>query len=272
MAERRPKTIADRLFLAVCFAILVFLIAPTLLVIPMSLGDAAYIKLVPERLSLRWYEAYFADPDWRAATLFSLKIAALTMTAATIVGTAAAIGLTRANFRGRDLIRSLALTPLIAPHVIVALALYLQFAPLKLTGTTLGFVLAHTVLAAPYVMLIVSAALSKVDPALEMAALGMGAGRVQSYLEITLPLIRPAIAAGAVFAFLASFDETVVSFFLSGVDNKTITRKIFEDIDFNLTPVVAAVSTIFMAATIGLALLAHLVRGGRVDDAAQPAN
>jgi mannopine transport system permease protein len=251
------------LFNVVCIAILAFLMVPILLIVLMSFGDAAHIELPPKLLSLRWYRAFLSDPDWRAATLFSLKIAGLTMASATPIGTMAAIALVRANLPGRTLLQGLVLAPLVVPHVILALALYLQFAPLHLIGTTLGFVMAHTVLAVPYVVLIVSAALTRVDPALEMAALGLGASRLRTSLEVTLPLIVPAIAGGALFAFLASFDEPVVSFFLSGSDNMTVTRKFFEDIDFDLSPVIAAAATIFMASTIALALVARLTGRGR---------
>jgi mannopine transport system permease protein len=250
-------------FVIACVAILVFLMLPTLLVAVMSFGDAAHIELPPKALSWRWYSEFLTDPDWRAATLFSLKIASLTMACATLIGTMAAIALVRADLPLRPALQALVLAPLIVPHVILALALYLQFAPLKLVGTTLGFVLAHTMLAVPYVVLIVSAALTRVEPALEMAALGLGASRLRTHLEVTLPLIAPAIAAGALFAFLASFDEPVVSFFLSGSDNKTVTRKLFEDIDFNLSPVIAAASTVFMTMTIALALVARLTQNAR---------
>ena len=147
------------------------------------------------------------------------------------------------------------LAPLIVPHIVVAIAIYLQFAPLGLTGTWPGFVLAHTVLATPYVVLVVSAALQRVPPSLELAGLNLGGGRLRCFFEITLPLVTPAVLAGALFAFLASFDEVVVSFFLAGVEHKTVTRKLFEDIEFNLSPVIAAASTIFVLATVSLMAL-----------------
>jgi mannopine transport system permease protein len=121
-------------------------------------------------------------------------------------------------------------------------------------------VLVHSALAVPYVVLVVSAALQRLPPSLEMAALNLGASRLRCFTEVTLPLIVPAVAAGAVFAFLASFDETVVSFFISGVEHKTVTRKMFEDIEFNLSPVIAAASTLFVAVTVGLMWIADTAR------------
>ncbi|WP_137388111.1 ABC transporter permease [Rhodoligotrophos defluvii] len=243
-----------------CALILVFLALPTLLVILMSFSETAYLRFPPEGFSLVWYKAYFADPGWISATLFSLRIASMTTVCSVLIGTCAAVALVRGNVPGREFINALLLAPLIVPHIIVAIAVYLQFAPLKLIGTTTGFVLIHTALAVPYVVVIVSAALSRLDFSLEMAALNLGASRMRAFLEVTAPLVLPAILAGAVFAFLASFDETIVAFFISGAENKTVTRKLFEDIDFNLSPIIAAVSTIFIVVTIGLMGFGQLAR------------
>jgi mannopine transport system permease protein len=248
------------IYLGACLVILVFLVLPTLIVIPMSFGTAEHLEFPPSGFSLRWYQTYFTDPSWGAATWFSVKIGLLTTLAATIIGNMAAIALVRGRVPFREVFHSLMLAPLIVPNIVVAISVYLQFAPLNLAGTTLGFVLIHTALAVPYVVLIVSAALQRIDPALEMAALSLGAPRWRAYTEVTIPLVLPAVAASAVFAFLASFDETVVAFFLSGADNKTITRKIFEEIDYSLSPVIAAVSTIFIAATVSLMVFATVAR------------
>ena len=161
---------------------------------------------------------------------------------------------------GRATVEALLLAPLIVPPIIVAIGVYLQFAPLGLTGTLLGFVLIDTALAVPYVVLVVSAALQRVPPSLELAGLNLGASRLGCFRRITLPLILPAVLAGAVFAFLASFDETVVSFFISGTEHMTVTRKMFEDIRFNLSPVIAAASTLFVIVTVGLMATASTMR------------
>lgn len=245
-------------FLA-CGLILAFLLLPTLIVIPMSLSSTAFLTFPPQGVSLRWYHEYFGDPAWQDATLFSVKIALLTTLASVVIGTPAAIALVRSRLPGREVLNALVLAPLVVPQIITGVAVYLEFAPLNLNGSTLGFVLAHTTLSVPFVVIIVSAALQRIDPQLEMAALSLGSSRLRAQLEITVPLIAPAIAGGAVFAFLASFDEAVVSFFISGVETKTITRKLFEDIDFNLTPVIAAVSSIFIIATVILTAAGRFV-------------
>ena len=255
---RRPRIAwGDLPFKAVCLLILVFLMVPTLLIIPMSFSPTSYLRFPPTGFSLTWYQSFFGDPEWIDATLFSLSIAAMTTVTSAVVGTMGAIALVRSRLPGRQTIEALVLAPLIVPHIIVAIAVYLQFAPLGLTGTRLGFLLIHTALAVPYVVLVVTAALQRLPPSLEMAGLNLGASRLRCFREITLPLIAPSIAAGAVFAFLASFDETVVSFFISGIEHKTVTRKLFEDIEFNLSPVIAAASTIFVVGTVALMWLAN---------------
>ncbi|MER8887747.1 ABC transporter permease [Mesorhizobium sp. M0816] len=241
---------------AVVSLLLVFLVLPTLLVIPMSLGTAEYLEFPPQGLTLKWYAAFFRDEEWMAATWFSLRVALATTFGATIVGTLAAIALTRGDLPGKALLQALTLSPLIVPHIVIAVAVFLLFAPLKLNGNFFGFVIAHTMLAVPYVVITVTAALQRFDATLELAALNCGASRLRAFFAVVLPDIAPGVAAGAVFAFLASFDEATVAFFISGIEGKSLPRKMFEDIDFNLTPVVAAASTVLVV--VSLAVLGGL--------------
>ncbi|MCG8360021.1 MAG: ABC transporter permease [Kiloniellales bacterium] len=256
----RGLPIAGIAFALLIAFILFFLMLPTLIVIPMSFGTANYIEFPPSGLTLRWYLEYLQDPEWISATLFSLRVALATTISATVVGTLAAIALVRGDLPGKSLIQGLTLSPMVIPHIVVAVALYLVFAPLHLTGNFFGFLIAHTVLAVPYVVLTVSAALQRFDITLELAALNCGASRAQAFFRVVLPNILPGVAAGGVFAFLTSFDEATVAFFISGIEGKTITRKMFEDIDFNLTPVIAAVSTILVAASLLLMAGAQLLQ------------
>lgn len=248
---------------AVVVLTLVYLVLPTLIVIPMSVGTASYIEFPPRGLTLRWYLAYLGDADWMAATWFSLRVAAATTVVATVVGTLASLALVRGTLPGRELVRALTLGPLVVPHIVIAVSLYLVLAPIHLTGTELGFVLAHSMLAVPYVVITVSASLERFDPAIEMAARSCGASRRVAFFRVVLPDIAPGVSAGAVFAFLASFDEATIAFFISGVGGKTVTRKMFEDIDFNLTPVIAAVSTVLVVISIALMGLVELSRRQR---------
>lgn len=250
----RPS-VADVALFGFAGLILIFLVLPTVLIVPMSLGVDKYLAFPPRALTLDWYVEYFTDRGWTDPTLFSLRIAAMTAVVSTVIGTMAALGLVRGRIGGKPILNALITAPMIVPHIIMAIGLYSLFARLNLTGTNVGFVLAHTAIAAPYVVLTVSAALYRFDMNLELAALSLGASRLTTFRRVTLPLIRPALATGTAFAFITSFDEAVIAFFISGVRDKTLTRKLFEDLDFNVTPVVAAVGTL-------ITLLSLLVVGG----------
>lgn len=230
--------------------VVTFLVLPSVLVAVMSLGSEKYLEFPPRSLSLRWYEAYFRDPDWIGPTLFSLRVGALSALASTAIGTMASLALVRGRLPAREWINAIVVAPVVAPAIIVAIAVYLLFARWHLVGTTPGFVLAHTVLTVPYVVLTVSAALSRFDPSLELAALSLGASPLKAFLKVTLPLVLPGVLAGGAFAFIVSFDEAVVSFFISGVTTKTLPKKLFEDIDFDVSPTVAAVGTLLTALSL----------------------
>lgn len=256
-APARFGTIGKALLAVFVGVVLAFLIIPTLIVIPMSIGTSPFIEFPPKGFTLKWYVAYVSDPNWMDATFFSLKVAAATTVTATTIGTMAAIALVRGNLPFKGFIQGLTLSPLIMPHIVIAIALYLVFAPLRLNGSFFGFLIAHTMLAVPYVVITVSASLQRFDHTLELAALNCGASRGRAFFAVVLPNILPGVTAGGVFAFLASFDEATVAFFISGIGGKTISRKMFEDIDYNLTPVIAAVSTVLVVSTLLLMLGAN---------------
>jgi len=252
----RMGNLAWKLFAAFFVSIiLLFLILPTLIIVPMSFSQTDYLQFPPQGLSLRWYAAYFGDPDWMASTWFSLKIALATALTSTVVGTMASLAFVRGELPFKGVFQVLTIGPMIVPHIVLGVALYLVFAPHQLTGTFSGFLVSHTVLSVPFVMITVVAALQRFDPALELAALNCGAGRGRAFFHITLPMIAPSIGAGFVFAFLASFDEATVAFFISDINGKTIGRKMFEDIDFNLTPTIAAASTVVVLVSMCLIAL-----------------
>jgi mannopine transport system permease protein len=239
---------------------LLFLIFPTVVVVILSFSPSIFLEFPPKALSLHWFDELARDPSWLNSGLFSLNIALLTTIVSLIAGTAAAIAVVRSNLPGKQLFMAIVMIPLIVPHIVVAIAVYLQFAPLGLSGTMLGFVLVHAALTVPYVVLMVTAALQRLPVTYEMAALSLGATRQQCFRKVTLPLIAPSLLGAGVFVFVTSFDESVVSYFLSGVTQKTITRRLFEEIDYNISPIIAAASTAFIVVTVGLMALATLVR------------
>lgn len=245
--------------------ILVFLLTPTLIILPMSVSTTPYLQFPPEGLTLHWYEQYLSDPDWLGATWFSLRVALATSVTATIIGTLTALALAKGDLPFAGVVQAISISPLIVPHVVLGVALYLVFSPLHLTGTFVGFLVSHTVLSVPFVVISVTSSLQRIDPVLELAALNCGANRFQTFWHVTLPNISTGIASGAVFAFLASFDEATVAFFISDIGGKPIGRKMFEDIDFNLSPVIAAASSVIVVASLVLIGLMHLLSAARTN-------
>ena len=242
---------------AAAYAVVLFLLVPTFIIALMSVGTERQLSFPPNGFSLRWYAEYFHDADWIDSTLFSLKAGVVAAVSATIVGMLLALALVRGRLPARGLFELLVIGPVIVPHIALAVAIFLVFEPLRLTGSIIGFSMAHTVLALPFVVFTVLAALYRFDPDLERAALSCGATPIRAFLHVTLPSITPGVFSAALFAFVISFDEPIVSFFISSIDNKTLPRKMFEDIDYNISPTLAAVATMLTILTV-IVLLAGL--------------
>jgi putative spermidine/putrescine transport system permease protein len=251
----------DRLLRLFVPVVLVVMIAPILVVAILSFSNSSYLTFPPPSFGLRWYRAYLDSRDWLSATWISIEVAVATVVLATVLGTAATLGLSRLPKLARTLATGLILSPLIMPVIIVAIGLYYAFARYGLVGTPLGLILAHTCLAVPFVVTSVGSSLAGFDRRLEMAALSLGASPWGTFRQVTLPLIRPGILVGALFAFITSFDELVVSLFLSGVNAVTLPRRMWEDLRYAIDPTIAAVSTLTILVTV-LPLL--WVRMGRV--------
>ncbi|MDA9393024.1 ABC transporter permease [Bradyrhizobium sp. CCBAU 45394] len=240
--------------------ILLFLALPIVVVFVLSFSSAAYLTFPPPAFGLRWYEAYFGDSDWLDATWLSLWVAATVVALSTTLGTLAAIGIVRLPRPIRILTTALVLSPLIVPGIVVAIGLYYAFSRYGLVGSPIGLVLAHTCLAVPFVVTSVSASLAGIDPRLELAALSLGATPGATLWQVTLPLIRPGVLVGALFAFITSFDEVIIALFLSGSGAVTLPRRMWDDLRFQLNPTIAAVSTLTIILTAFLLATAHLMR------------
>lgn len=242
------------------FGVLAFITLPLVIIIPMSFGQNDYLQFPPVGFTFKWYIDYFTSRGWTNATLLSLEVAVLTAISASVIGTAATYAMVRGGGVFATLFQILLIGPIVVPHIALAVGLYLFFDTIGLSGTIPGFVLAHTVLALPFVVFTTASALSKVDPNLEAAAMSCGASRFTAFRLVTLPLILPNVLSGALFAFIISFDEPVVSFFLSGIRYKTLPRRMFEDIEQNLTPVIPAIATLLIILSIAILLSAHVMR------------
>lgn len=241
------------------FAVLVviWLIVPTLVIIPMSFNSASSFNFPPKGFSTQWYENFFTDPSWLRSLWASLRVAVVTMVVATSIGVAAAIGLTKVRFRGKGLMESYFLMPMIVPGIVLAVGLYSLFLRFGLLGTLPGFVLAHTVVALPLVITNVMASLQGVDPRLEQASASLGAGRMRTFFSVTLPLIVPGVTAGALFAFVTSFDEVILSLFIQSPQLQTLPVKIFNSVTQTNDPTVAAVAVITMLTSVIVMLTAQ---------------
>lgn len=246
-------------------AVAVLLLAPTLVVIPMSLGAGQTFEFPPKEWSLRWYEEFFSSPQWMDSVITSVQAALLTGVLATVIGVAAAIGLDRGRFPGREMLRSAMMAPMIVPGIVVAIAIYATFLRWHLNGTLLGFVLAHTVLAVPFVITSVSASLAGYDRTVEVAAASLGASGWTIVRRITLPLLAPGIASGFVFAFVTSFDEVVIALFLQTPDIRTLPVQMYDSITLEIDPTIAAASSLIVVVTTAALLLPQLIRRRRSD-------
>ncbi|WP_342215890.1 ABC transporter permease subunit [Mesorhizobium sp. L-8-3] len=226
--------------------VMFYLLFPELLVLIMSFSPGQLLQFPPSGLSLQWYRAFFSDPSWYNATSTTLQIGVVVATVSTVVGTLAAYGLNRTLPWLRSSLTMAILTPITFPAIVVAIATYLGLVKFGLLGSMSGIVLAHSIVAIGYVVVIVSATLANFDPRLEQAAMSMRAGPVRTFMRVTLPLIRPGIFGGAVFAFLASFDEVVITSLIAGLSIRTLPLKMYEDIRHQIDPTIAAVASLLM--------------------------
>lgn len=244
-----------------CAAIYLFLMLPLLVVFPISLSSAPYMQFPPPGLSWQWYERYLDDPQWIDATVRSLQIGVATATLALVLGVPLSFALARGKFPGRQLLDRLALAPIVVPTIIFAVAIYGIFSQLKLIGEWYGLALAHTVLALPFVVLVMVAGLRDFDRSLEQAAEGLGASRWRSLWHVTLPLLRPSLISAGLLAFISSFDEVVVALFLSGA-RMTLPKKMFDNILMEIDPTIAAVSVMqILLVSVVLFLIGRFGRG-----------
>lgn len=222
------------------------IIAPILAVAPLAFSEQSFLRLPPHDWSLRWWSAFFADPSWLRALLTSLVVATLSSLLSVTAGTSAALGLTALGPRMRTLATGLFLGPLVAPVIVLAVGLYALARAAGLVGSALGLVLAHTMLAFPYVVLNVGVSIAALDPHLALAASGLGAGPWRVFRTVTFPAILPGVVGGGVFAFVTSFDEVVLAVFLAGPSVKTLPVRIWEEVRVEYTPIVAVAATIMI--------------------------
>jgi putative spermidine/putrescine transport system permease protein len=261
--------LGSRLWLYVISSIILFLlIVPSLIVIPMSFSDSQYLEFPPKNFSLRWYENYFFSwkvengfNDWMAATRTSLLVAVLTIFVATPIGTLAAYGLTNSSARIRSILFPIMISPMMVPIILVAIGLFYFYVQFNMVNSIPGLVLGHSLVAMPLVLIIVLSALKNYDMNQEKVARSLGASRTRAFIEITLPQIKFSLVSAGLISFLTSFDEIIISLFVAGGDNSTITRSMFLALRDQIDPTIAAISTILIIISSGLLIASQMISG-----------
>jgi putative spermidine/putrescine transport system permease protein len=237
-----------------------FLVAPILIVVPMSFSTAISFQFPPPAYWIGYYRKFFTSEEWLEPALNSVIIAGGAMVFTMLLVVPAAFGYVRYRFRGKSAMNLIVMLPLIVPGVVSALGYYGFLSRIHLVGTRAGMIMAHSVLSIPVAFLVISAALKGFDRNLERAANSAGAGPLRTFFYVTLPVLRPGIAIGALFAFLHSFNEAVVAIFIAGRDASTLPKKMFESIRLESDPVLAVVSTLLTGAVFAGVLISLFVR------------
>lgn len=245
---------------SISVAVAIFLVAPILVIFPLSFTSDTLMVFPLPGLSLRWYADFFTNPVWLSALRNSVLLAVSTTIIATTLGTLAALGLVRLPARQRGVVSTLLLSPMIVPVIIVGVGTFFYFAKLGLVGTFFGLVLAHTALALPLVVIAVVATLEGFDPNLVRAAYASGATPLGAFWQVTRPLVMPGIVTGATFAFITSFDEIVCVIFLGSPEFRTLPRQIWSGAKETVSPTITVAAVFLVVASVAMTLVVEALR------------
>ncbi|MEP1518918.1 ABC transporter permease [Ascidiaceihabitans sp.] len=252
---------------ATAFLVLAFLMVPILIIIPLSFNTEPYfsftegmLALDPAAYSTRWYANIFNDPKWMIAIRNSFVIGFAAALISTVLGTIAAIGLASPVMPFKRLIMALLLSPMIVPLIIIAAGMFFFYSRFNLVGSYTGLILAHAALGVPFVIITVTATLAGFDRSLYNAGLSMGARPLKAFWDIVIPLIRPGVISGGLFAFITSFDEVVVVLFIAGPEQRTIPRQMFSGLREQINPTILAVATLLILTSIALLVTLEMLR------------
>ena len=241
-------------------AILLFLIAPILAIMPLSFNSETFFSYPMPGYSTKWYVDFFTNERWQKALRLSFVLAFATTILATTLGTLAALGLSRGNLPGRASIMAVLISPMIVPVIISALGMFFFYARWGLTGTMAGLILAHTALATPFVVITVTATLSSFDRTLMRAGASLGAPPRTVFFKVVMPLILPGMISGALFAFVTSFDEVVVIIFIASPEQNTLPRQMFSGIRELISPTITAAATVLVLISTAMLVTVELLR------------
>lgn len=243
-----------------CAMVLLFLISPIIAIMPLSFNSEPYFTYPMPGLSMQWYEDFFTDPRWLDALKSSMIVAIAATALSMVLGTLAALGLSRANFPYRAWVMAFLISPMIVPVVITAVGMYFFFANLGLNNTYFGIILAHTALATPFVVITVTATLIGFDQSLNRAGASLGASPMTVFWKVTFPLILPGMISGALFAFITSFDEVVVVLFIASPDQRTLPKQMFSGIREQISPTITAAASMLVVAAAAMLVTVELLR------------
>lgn len=252
-----------RLFHLAVGGIFLFMLGPLLVVVAVSFNGGNVTVFPPRDVSMRWYASALANRAFVSAVINSVALGATAAMLATCVGVAAALAIDRWRFPGRDALQSILLSPLVVPGVVIGIALLVSLTSVGLRDSASRLVIAHLLICFPYSVRTVLASLARIEPSLAEAAVTLGAAPRQVFWNVTLPLIRPGIAAGAIFAFVISLDNVPISIFLIDAHTATLPIAIMSYLEYNFDPSVAALSSMLILAACLLALLLERVFGLR---------
>lgn len=249
------------ILLVVNALIALFLAAPMIVVVATAFTTTNYPLFPPVGFTFRWFHEFLASAEFMDATRRSAVLAFSSTLIATCLGTLSALALTRWRGRGQQVVSTLMLSPILFPTIVLGLALLVFYSRVGLSGTFIGLVIAHSVVTTPFVVRLVMASLAEFDPAVEEAARNLGAGWWRTFFLVTLPLIRPGVLAGAVFAFILSFDELVITLFLAGPGMATLPIRIYTFVEYSSAPTISAIATTLIVAwmLIGVPIYARFL-------------
>ena len=254
-------------YLTICGLIFFFLIAPIVIVIPLSFNAVPFFTFTeamltfdPSGYSLKWYEDFFTSLNWQGAVKNSFVIAIFATAISTVLGTVAALGLSRQEMPYKSVVMGLLISPMIVPLIISAAGMYFFYSKVGLSSTHIGVILAHAALGTPFVVITVTATLVGFDHSLVRAAATLGASPQRTFFKIIVPLILPGVISGALFAFITSFDEVVVVLFVGSYEQRTIPWQMFSGIREQISPTILAVATLLVIVSIMLLSSVELLR------------
>ena len=255
---RRARSTGGRAAAVGGVLVVLFLLAPIVIVFPMSLGASPFLEFPPANYTLRWFENLFTEVRWLSGAWNSLQAAAVAIAISVPLGTAAALGVDRMARQFRPWLEAIFVLPMVVPVIILAVGLFYLLAPLNVTGNPITLGLAHSVIASPFVFITVRSALKGFDRNQELAALSLGASWLTMFRRVMLPAIAPGMVAGAIFAFIQSFDDVVLALFLTNVRSRTLPRIMYEGVAHEIDPTIIAVSVVVILVSIAL-LTANLL-------------